>query len=254
MVAVLLFAPSLEAQISQTTLAPSYSTASIANAATDLPSGFAPNSIISIYGSNLSYATSSVTAQSAVLPITVGGVTVYIGQTFGYIFYVSPRQINVLIPYNLSPGPTSVTVVREGTVGPTIPIVLTATAPSLFQITPNTILATHADNSLVTSSAPAAAGETIIIYAIGLGTTNPDQIDGFIPVRAAKVSNFANLNVLLNGTAVPPSNIQYAGITPGCAGLYQINLLLPQSLPSNPELRVQIGPNISPPSMILLTH
>ena len=254
MVAVLLFAPSIEAQTSQTTLAPAYSTASIANAATDLTSGFAPNSIISIYGTNLSFSSAGVPPHSNVLPTTLAGVTVYIGSTFGYLFYVSPQQINVLIPYNLASGPNSVTVVRDGTVGPTIPILLTATAPSLFQLSPNTVLATHADGSLITATAPAAAGEVIIVYAIGLGYTIPAQVDGFIPVGAAKVTNFASLNILLNGAAVPQGNIQYAGITPGCAGLYQINLLLPQGFPLNPELRVQIGPNISPASMILLAH
>jgi uncharacterized protein (TIGR03437 family) len=254
MVAVLLLASSLEAQAQQTTLAPSYSTASIANAATNLTSGFAPNSIVSIYGTNLAFALSGVGASTGTLPVSVNGVTVYIGNTPGYIFFVSPQQINVLIPADVSPGPSSITIVRQGTVGPTVPILLTATAPSLFQLAPSTILATHADSSLITATAPAQAGETIIIYAIGLGTTVPAQTDGVIPFRSAKLANFASLNVLLNGTAVDPSLIQYAGITPGCAGLYQINLLLPTPLPSNPEIRVQIGPQTSPAAMNLLTQ
>jgi len=254
MAAVLLLASSLEALAQQTTLAPSYSTASIANAATNLTSGFAPNSIVSIYGTNLAFATAGVTTQSGILPVTLNGVTVYVGNTPGYIFFVSPQQINVLIPVNLNPGPTSITIVRQGTAGPTVPIVLTATAPSLFEIAPNTILATHADGSLITSAAPARPGETIIIYAIGLGSTVPAQNDGIIPSRSAKLANFASLNVLLNGTAVDPSLIQYAGITPGCAGLYQINLLLPTPLPANPEIRIQIGPQISPAATNLLTQ
>jgi len=253
-VAVLLLAPSLEAQGTQTTLAPTYSTASIANAATNLAAGFAPNSIVSIYGSNLAFTMSGVATQTGILPITVAGVTVYIGGTPGYVFFVSPQQINVLLPYNLSPGPTSITVVRQGTAGPTIPIVLTATAPGLFELQPNTILATHANGSLITSAAPAVGGEIVIIYAIGLGPTIPEQNDGFIPTRSAVISNLASLNVLLNGTAVDHSLIQYAGITPGCAGLYQINLLLPVPLPSDPEVRVQIGPQISPAGMLLLTQ
>jgi uncharacterized protein (TIGR03437 family) len=254
MAAVLLLASSLEAQVQQTTLAPTYSTASIANAATNLTTGFAPNSIISIYGNNLAFSMSGVSAQTGILPVTVGGVTVYIGNKQGYIFFVSPQQINVLIPTALSPGPTSVTVVRQGTVGPTVPIVLTATAPSLFQIAPNTILATHADGSLIASASPAKSGETVIIYALGLGSTIPAQNDGVIPSRAAKLANFASLNILLNGVAVAAANIQYAGITPGCAGLYQINLLLPAPLPANPELRLQIGTQMSPAGMNLLTQ
>jgi uncharacterized protein (TIGR03437 family) len=188
------------------------------------------------------------------LPITFGGVSVYFGTTPGYLFFISPQQLNVLVPYNLAAGPTSITVTREGTAGPTIPIILTATAPGLFEIGQNTILATHADGSLIAAAAPAKAGEIVIIYALGLGPTIPEQSDGVIPVRAAKVSNFSVLNVLLNGTAVAQSNIQYAGITPGCAGLYQINLQLPVPLASNPEVRVQIGPNISPAGMTLTTQ
>jgi uncharacterized protein (TIGR03437 family) len=33
----------------------------------------------------------------------------------------------------------------------------------------------------------------------------------------------------------------YAGLTPQSAGLYQINLQLPDSGPTDPELRVSIG-------------
>jgi uncharacterized protein (TIGR03437 family) len=254
MVAVLLLAPSLEAQATQTTLAPSYSIASIANAATNLAAGFAPNSIISIYGSNLSYLTAGVTSSTGILPFTLGGVNVYFNGSPGYVFYISPQQINVLIPYNLSAGPTTLTVVRDGTSGPTVPMVLTATAPGLFQVNPNTILATHANGSLITSASPATAGEIVIFYAVGLGPTIPEQNDGVIPSRSAIIANFASLNVLINGAPLDPSRIQYAGITPGCAGLYQINVQLPNPLPSDPEVRVQIGPQISPAAMILVTQ
>jgi uncharacterized protein (TIGR03437 family) len=253
-VAVLLLAPSLEAQATQTTLAPSYSTASIANAATNLTAGFAPNSIISIYGSNLANGTAAVTSSTGILPISLGGVTVYISGKPGSIFYISPKQVNVLIPYNLSAGPSSVVILRDGTAGPAVPIVLTATAPGLFELGATTILATHADGSLITASSPAVAGEVVIIYAVGLGPTIPEQNDGEVPPRSAVIANFASMNVLLNGAPVVHSAIQYAGITPGCAGLYQINLLLPTPLPSNPEVRVQIGDQISPAAMTLVTH
>ncbi len=249
--AVLLLAPYLWAQSTQSTLAPSYSTASIANAATNLPSGFAPNSIITIYGSNLSFTTGNVTTSTNFLPISVEGITVYFGSIAGNIFYVSPGQVNVLVPYTLAPGPINVTLVRQGTAGPAVPIVLTATAPGLFQTGPNAILATHADSSLITAASPAVAGEVVIFYAVGLGRTNPSLTDGVIPSAAASVSNGVALEVLINGVAINPANIQYAGVTPGCAGLYQINVLMPTPLPPNPEIRVSIGPEISPAGMIL---
>jgi uncharacterized protein (TIGR03437 family) len=51
--------------------------------------------------------------------------------------------------------------------------------------------------------------------------------------------------VLLDGNVVDPSAIAYAGIAPGFAGLYQINLILPASTGSNPEIRIGIGDAIA---------
>jgi len=50
----------------------------------------------------------------------------------------------------------------------------------------------------------------------------------------------------LGGKAVDPSRILYAGVTPGFAGLYQINLRVPGGLDADPEIRVFIGLQGSP--------
>lgn len=251
-VAVLLLAPSIGAWAQQTTLAPSYSAASILNAATNLPSGFAPNSIVSIYGTNLSFNTIGMSVSST-LPRSLGGVAVNIDSTAAYLFFVSPTQINFLVPASLRPLATKLSVLREGTAGPAVPFVLSATAPGFFQLTSTTLLATHADGTVIAPGAPAMAGETIVIYATGLGPTVPDFPDGTLPGRAALITNFYGLAVAINSVVVDFSTIQYAGVTPGCAGLYQINLLLPNPLPSNPEIRVGIGTQISPPGTLLVT-
>jgi uncharacterized protein (TIGR03437 family) len=253
-VAVLLAAPSLEAWQTQSTLAPSYSTASILNAATNLSSGFAPYSIVSIYGTNLSFTTASMVPANGTMPVILGGVTVYFGLTQASLFYVSPNQINVLVPYNLQPGTKTITVVREGTSGPPVNLALTETAPGLFHLDPTTILATHADGSVITPEAPAAAGEVVVIYAIGLGRTVPDLTAGSAPATARTILHAGDLVVVLNNAPVDAGSVLYAGVTPGFAGLYQINLRLPDSLPQNPEVRVWIGPQASAPFMILPTR
>jgi uncharacterized protein (TIGR03437 family) len=252
-VAVLLLAPSIEARAQQSTLAPSYSTASIVNAATNQPGAFAPNTIVSIYGASLSYNTVSMTLNQGRLPTTLGGVTVYIGHTAAYLFFVSPQQINVLLPYNMLPGPFTLTIVRDGTTGPTVNLTMTVTAPGLFQLSPNVVLATHANGSVITPASPAAASEIIVLYAVGLGQTVPDVIDGFVPDRAMKILDFSILDVLINSVQLDPARVLYAGVTPGFAGLYQINLMLPDNLPSNPEIRVAIGLQASPSFMNLPT-
>jgi len=109
----------------------------------------------------------------------------------------------------------------------------------------------HLDGRLVTSDAPAKAGEVILLYAGGLGRTSPDTSTGRIASFAAPIQAVAQLQVLLNGKAAPPGSIAYAGLAPGFAGLYQINLLVPSGLPPNPEIRISIGQQISPPLVLL---
>ena len=48
-----------------------------------------------------------------------------------------------------------------------------------------------------------------------------------------------------------PSAIDYAGVAPGFAGLYQINLTLPLSTGSNPEIRLQLDGASSIPGVHL---
>ena len=59
------------------------------------------------------------------------------------------------------------------------------------------------------------------------------------------------VQVLLNGAPVDQSRIYYAGAAPGYAGLFQINLLLPDDAPSNPEIRIVTADQISPPQRYL---
>jgi uncharacterized protein (TIGR03437 family) len=47
--------------------------------------------------------------------------------------------------------------------------------------------------------------------------------------------------VTLNGSALDPLLVKYAGVTPGCAGLYQINLYIPYGTGTDPEMRVTAG-------------
>ena len=64
---------------------------------------------------------------------------------------------------------------------------------------------------------------------------------GEIPNYAATMLAFASLKVTFNGTAVDPSLIKYAGVTPGSAGLYQVNLYLPEGTGNDPEIQVTAG-------------
>jgi uncharacterized protein (TIGR03437 family) len=85
---------------------PAYTAASIVNSATNLADALAPNAIATIYGTDLSYGTDQASSANLVnhmLPEALAGVRVYVGNYLTSLYYVSPRQINFLIP-ELRPG------------------------------------------------------------------------------------------------------------------------------------------------------
>lgn len=79
-----------------------------------------------------------------------------------------------------------------------------------------------------------------------MGPTNPNFSQNQTPAFATELSGKADFAVLLNGTPVDGSRIGYAGMAPGFAGLYQINVLLPDNTPANPEIRLRTADNVSP--------
>ncbi len=235
--------------------APYYIEASIANTAASIPDFYAPNTFITIYGVNLAYVSKAMTADDIsgnMLPTALigTGVRVLMNQISADIYYVSPSQINLLVPTLLVAGPATVQVEVDGLAGPPVTIMLGATAPSLFQLDASTVLATHLDGSKVTASSPASSGEVVVLYATGLGPTIPAAIPNQLPTSLAVVAA-GDFQVLLNGSAVDRSAIIYAGVTPGYGGLYQINLRLPANAPQNPEVRVGTPAQMSPPQLYL---
>jgi len=233
-------------------VAPAYTLASVVNAATGVSGDLAPNGMVSIYGTNLAYDTEA--AGAGTLPRSLARVSVTIGGLPANLFYVSPQQINFLVPSTLLPGPTQMYVVREGLSGPVLSFLIKETAPGFFPTDAGTVIATHADGTLLTGDSPGAPDEVVILYAVGLGRTNPDVDPGRPATRAAPILLQSRLALLLGGATVDPARVLYAGIAPGFAGLYQINLRIPVTTPENPEIRAFIGPQGSPSFLKLPVH
>ncbi len=232
----------------QATVRPAYTAESIVNSA-DFRSGFlAPNTIATVFGTNLSWDTAAVTSAQmggGFLPEALGDVRVSVASIRAHLIYVSPTQINFVIPYSLFPGPADVRVDRAGVSGPTVRIELAATAPAAYRVNEQTIIATRLDGALITAALPAQPGDIIVLYVTGLGWTDPAQKSGQLAVRAADSLWAGTLRVELNGVAIPANRVYYAGVTPGYSGLYQINLALPEVLEQNPEIRLVIGDRVS---------
>ena len=234
--------------------APVYSAAGMVNGPNYAPGPFAPNSIVSIFGSGLARSSQGVTAADIVnntLPVELNSTRVYVMNSPAPLLYVSDGQVNFLIPGNQLDGDVQIRVVREGLTGPEVTVTLVDAAPALFQTAAGYAIAAHLDNSLIAPGSPAQAGEIIVVYACGLGRTLPNPAPGAISQSAAVIQRLSDLKVYLGGAAIEPASILYAGLTPGSAGLYQINLVLPDNPGTDPEIRVAIADQSSPAGLKL---
>jgi uncharacterized protein (TIGR03437 family) len=232
--------------------APSYTPASIVNAATHRPGPLAPGAIATIYGTGLSYTTRALTPEEIVageLPVALrgSGTRVLVAGRLSALLYVSPTQINFIVSPQIAPGTKKVEVVLDSLRGEA-EIEVAAAAPGLFLLDETAVVATRADGSLISSGNPGRPGEIAVLYATGLGITNPLMADRQIPRAAASIAALRDLRVVFDGEPVEPASILYAGLTPGFAGLYQINLRLPAVARPDPEVRVAVGDRLSPPA------
>jgi uncharacterized protein (TIGR03437 family) len=235
---------------------PFYSAESIANTAANVTNLYAANTFITIYGNNLATNTRGLRAsdvQNGVLPYDLPGtgVTVLLSAQPANVYYVSPTQINVLIPSQFRAGTVNLQVVVNGRAGPKAPLTLEESAPALFEDAERYVIATHADGSVISADSPAARGEIVVLYATGLGPVLPALVENRIPQSAAWLERLTEFEVRFNGTPVARDRILYAGAAPGFAGLYQINVRLPEDVGDDPGITVRTGQRMSPPGRFL---
>jgi uncharacterized protein (TIGR03437 family) len=236
---------------------PTYDAASIANSAASVANLYAPNTFLTIYGVNLAFVTRAIgpgDVSAGILPtsLTGTGLSVIVNGLLAAIYYVSPTQVNLLVPANLIAGPATIQLEVDGIAGPPIPITLGATAPGLFPMDAVNVLAAHyADMSLVTPAAPAQPGEEIVLYANGLGQTIPAAIPNQLPLTNAVLADMQDFVLTFNGVPVNPGNIRYAGTIAGYAGLFLIDFIVPAGTPANPQIQVGTSLLMSPLGPIL---
>jgi hypothetical protein len=202
----------------------------------------APGTIIAVYGSNLASQTGQPT--SIPLATALNGTSVIIGGIQAPLFYVSPGQINVQVPFELdSSKQYQLVVSANGAIATPQTIQLSPATPGIAAFSDGTLLAQHQDGTLVLPVSPALPGEYIVMYLLGMGGTDNPVTSGngspFDPLARPNVTPV----VTLGGTQIP---VAFAGLTPGLVGLYQINIQVPQNIAGgNQVLTVSQGGNVS---------
>jgi uncharacterized protein (TIGR03437 family) len=170
----------------------------------------------------------------------LGGVTVTINAKPGYLLYVSPTQINVQAPDDPAIGTVKV-VVTNSTGSVISAVTLAPVSPAFSPLddgihvagwipTPDGTGAYGGGGydllgpigSFAFNTRPVEQGETLVLYGVGFGPTNPPVPAGLPFSGAAPMTD--RLGMTIGGI---PADVSFAGITE--AGLYQFNVTVPNT-------------------------
>jgi uncharacterized protein (TIGR03437 family) len=200
-----------------------------------------PGEFVSIYGSNL--GPPSTATWTGIFVTSLGGTSVTIDGNPAYLTFASPTQINLQAPNNSNTATRAVTVAVTTAAGTaTSSATLAQFAPSFLLFDGKHVtgvilrpdgsgsqgggtydLLAPTGNSLGYPTVAEKAGDSVQLYAVGLGPTNPPVLAGQPFSSNAPTTN--QVNLLINNKSVLPS---FAGIDSSL--LYQINLTIPTGL------------------------
>ena len=167
--------------------------------------------------------------------------------TFTYITVQIPVETMPLLLFSEWPE-SQLAIFENGVIDQSFPISPRAANTHVLTVcgTGSGACVTHADGTLVTLKSPAKPGETVVIYAYGLGQTNPAVPTGMAtPTSAPQAANYIYVDFNFSPNAGPRYPYidprqgpviapQFAGLTPGEIGLNQVNVKLPDTFPAVP--------------------
>jgi uncharacterized protein (TIGR03437 family) len=224
-----------------------------------------PGSWVSIYGSNLASGTYLWNDDFPTSLPEGGGsgttTSVTIDGKPAYLWFVSPGQINLQVPNDTTTGSVNVVVTApSGTV--TSIVTLAPQGPSFLLLSDNK----HVVGEIATSGGgydlvgplntfsyntrPVKPGETLVLFGVGFGPTNPAVPAGQNP-SGAPASITSPFTVTIGGVPVPTGNIAFAGIVTE-AGLYQFNLTVPANAAAGDQaLQATVNGVQTPPGPVV---
>jgi uncharacterized protein (TIGR03437 family) len=216
-----------------------------------------PGSWVSIYGSHLAGAPA---VWNGNFPTSLGGTSVTINSKPAYLWFVSPTQINLQAPDDSTSGVVNVTVTTYGGSASST-VTLSQYAPSF-----NLIGGKYAAAIVPTSNSPGnsgagydiigptgafsfptrpvKAGETLLLYGVGFGPTNPAVSAGKVFSGAA--SSVTPPRITVGGVA---ATVTFAGLVQ--AGLFQFNVVVPNAGSGDQALQATVGGTTTPNNVFI---
>ncbi len=216
---------------------------SVANGAS-FKQSFAPGSVMSVFGSELSALTKS--ASSVPLPLSMSGVAVLVNGVAAPLYYAASGQLNVQIPYETTVNSPAVLSINNNGQVTTQTFEVAAAAPGIF---------TNSSGALVPTPS-AVLGQEVAFYVTGVGAVSPAISDGAAPAASTLL---ADLPKPLQKTTITiggaEANIDFIGIPSGLVGVTQINVQVPNGIAAGAQqVVVTVDGVASPPATITITN
>jgi uncharacterized protein (TIGR03437 family) len=200
--------------------------------------------ILSVFGSQLAPSTNS--AGSVPLPISMAGVAATVNGVAAPLYYVSPQQVNIQIPYETAVSTTATVTINNNGQVTTQSFLMAPSAPGIF---------TNASNAPVPGTS-ATRGQIVTLFITGAGAVTPSIATGSAPSTATASSA---LPVPVEAAKVTvggmPASIQFIGIPNGLVGVTQINYRVPGGIGLGTQpVVVSIGGVSSEPAILTVTN
>jgi uncharacterized protein (TIGR03437 family) len=233
----------------------------------------APGEIVSIFGDNFATKLAGPPPTPGPLPTSLEGVSVTFNGAKAPLFFIAPGQINAEVPFEVTGTSAVVQVTTPAGVSNTQNITIAPASPAIFTAAANGVgqgVIVFANTVTIvgpvqpgTDWRPAKAGDTITVYATGLGAVTPPINDGWnscdLSICKPDFSNLTLRNttvrpkVKIGNVNVPDNMVLFSGFAPAFAGLYQLNITIPDGVTPGGSVPVviQMG-NVSSPQNLTI--
>ena len=176
---------------------------------------YAPGMVLSVFGANL--APSTQLAGALPLPLTMAGVSAAVNGIAAPLYYVSPLQLNIQIPYETATGTALLAVSNNGQVA-TYSFPVTASAPGIYL----------GPSSAITPNTSGSRGQEYTLFVTGAGEVSPPIATGAGPTGNQVPVPLLAVSMTIGGVA---AQTDYVGIPIWSVGTLQINFTVPENAP-----------------------
>ena len=200
---------------------------------------YAPGMIMSVFGALLANSTQS----PAVLPLPTqfAGVAATVNGVAAPLYYISPSQINLQIPYATAAGTASLRITFNAQTSVTN-ITIAFNSPGIF---------TNPANGAPVPDQTAKRGQTVTLYITGEGAVTPQPATGSLPLPGTTPVPTQQVKVSVGGVTAPTT---YVGVPSWSIGATQINYTVPLTAPLGAQpVIVTVGTAASAPATITVT-